>query len=186
MKQNSKNMQEAAAPCCFVTGHRPSRFPFPESSPMCQQVKASIEREIKRLYNEMGIRGVWVGGAAGVDTWAAEIVLALQKQEAYQELKLFLAIPFPEFTDRFPPKQKERYQHILEGCADSVIVCRAYRQDAYKKRNYYMVEHSICGITVYDNDRSIRSGTGMTVNYAKKHNMLIVLIHPDTGDSFVE
>ena len=181
MKRDPKNISESITPCCFITGHRPSRFPFPESSPMCQKVKTSIGREIKRLYNEMGIRGVWVGGAAGVDTWAAEIVLALQKQEAYQDLQLFLAIPFPEFTDRFPLKQKERYQHILEGCADSVIVCRTYRPDAYKKRNYYMVDHSICGIAVYDNDRSIRSGTGMTVNYAKKCKCPIVLIDPNAA-----
>lgn len=110
---------------------------------------------------------------------ATEIVLALQKQEAYRDLRLLLAILFPEFADRFPPKQRERYQRILEGCADSVIVCRAYRPDAYKKRNYYMVDHSACGIAVYDNDRSIRNGTGMTANYAKKRNALLVLIHPD-------
>ena len=181
MKRDPKNTSESITPCCFITGHRPSRFQFPESSPMCQQLKLSIEREIKPLYNEMDIRGVWVGGAAGIDTWAAEIVLALQKQEAYQNLKLFLAIPFPEFTDRFPPKQKERYQHILEGCADSVTVCRAYCPDAYKKRNYYMVDHSICGIAVYDNDHSIRSGTGMTVNYARKKGLPLILIHPDTA-----
>lgn len=182
MKRDSKNIPESITPCCFITGHRPSRFPFPESSPMCQKMKTSIGREIKRLYNEMGICGVWVGGAAGVDTWAAEIVLALQKQDAYQDLQLFLAIPFPEFTDRFPPKQKERYQHILERCTDSVIVCRAYRPDSYKKRNYYMVDHSICGIAVYDNNRSLRSGTGMTVNYARKKQLPIILIHPDTGN----
>lgn len=179
MNQSPKNMSVAGTPCCFVTGHRPSRFPFPESDPRCRKIKAAIENEIIRLYYEKGIRGIWIGGAAGVDTWAAEIVLALQKQEAYRDLHLLLAIPFPEFADRFPPKQKERYQHIFEGCADSVIVCRAYRPDAYKKRNYYMVDRSACGIAVYDNDRSIRSGTGMTLNYAKKQNLPVILIHPD-------
>lgn len=64
-----------------------------------------------------------VGGAAGVDTWAAEIVLALQTQKAYQDLKLFLAVSFPKFTDRFPPKQKERYRNIPEKCTDSVCFC---------------------------------------------------------------
>lgn len=60
-----------------------------------------------------------------------------------------------------------------------MIVCRAYHPDVYKKRNYYMVDRSACGIAVYDNDRSIRSGTGMTRNYAKKQNLPINLIHPD-------
>lgn len=181
MKEKIKTKICSGILCCFITGHRPSRFHFSESDPMCQKVKAAIEGEIKRLYDKQNIRGIWVGGAAGVDTWAAEIVLALQTQKAYQDLKLFLAIPFPEFADRFPPKQKERYRHILEKCTDSVIVCRAYRPDAYKKRNYYMVDCSTCGIAVYDNDRSIRSGTGMTVHYALKKKLPITLIHPDTG-----
>lgn len=52
----------------------------------------------------------------------------------------------------------------------------------YKKRNYYMVDHADCLLAVYDNERSVRSGTGMTVNYAKKKGLPITLIHPDTND----
>lgn len=69
-----------------------------------------------------------------MDTWAVEIVLTLQKQEACRDLQMLLAILFPKFTDRFSPKQKEHYQRILDGCTDSVIVCRTYRPNAYKKR----------------------------------------------------
>lgn len=35
--------------------------------------------------------------------------------------------------------------------------------------------------SVYDNDRAVRSGTGMTVRYAEKKGKPVVLIHPDTG-----
>ena len=168
---------------CFVTGHRPSRFHFPESDPRCQKIKDAILEELKRLYIEQGIRGVWLGGATGVDTWAAEIALELRKQSRYRGLRIYLAIPFPEFADKFSPIQKERYQHILEKCTDSVIVCKEYCPDAYKQRNYYIVDHSAFGIAVYDQDRSIRSGTGMTVNYAsKKKGLPITLIHPDTAE----
>lgn len=167
---------------CFITGHRPSRFKFPESATMCKKIKTVLENEIKRLYDEQGIRGVWVGGSSGVDTWAAEIVLALRNQATYRELALYLAIPFPEFEANFPSKQKQRYRHILKECTDSVVICQTYRPDAYKRRNYYMVDHSVCGIAVYDQDRSIRSGTGMTVNYAtKKIHLPVSFIHPDTA-----
>ena len=170
-------------PSCFVIGHRPNRFKFPENDPRCDKIQSAIRREIQRLYEEKGIRGVWVGGAAGVDTWAAEIVLELQKQEQYRDLELYVAIPFPEHGDTFAPKQKERYLRILKECTDSVVVCRAYRPDAYKKRDYYMVDHSVCGIAVYDLDKSVRSGTGMTFNYAaNKKRMPMILIHPDTGE----
>lgn len=167
--------------CCFITGHRPNRFHFPEQSPQCAALKAALAGEIRRLYDQQCIRGIWVGGAAGVDTWAAEIVLNLQQQDGYQNLKLFVAIPFPDHGETFAPEQKKRYLRILEKCTGSVIICKSYRPDAYKKRDYYMVDHSVCGIAVYDLDKAIRSGTGMTYNYAAlKRNLPITLIHPDT------
>lgn len=165
---------------CFITGHRPNRFKFPENDPRCDKIKSAIRIEIIRLYKQEGIRGVWVGGAAGVDTWAAEIVLELRHHEQYRDLELHVAIPFPEFSDSFAPKQKERYQRILKECTDSVVVCKSYRPDAYKRRDYYMVDHSVCGIAVYDLDKSVRSGTGMTYNYAVlKKKLPVTVIHPD-------
>ncbi len=171
------------AKSCFITGHRPSQFHFPESDPQCQKIKDTIAEEIKRLCSEEGIRGIWLGGAEGVDTWAAEIALELRKQSRYRGLQVYLAIPFSEFADRFSPVQKECYQRILKKCTDSVTVCEEYCSDAYKQRNYYIVNHSACGIAVYDQGRSMRSGTGMTVNYAsKKRGLPITLIHSDTAE----
>lgn len=170
---------------CFVfviIGYRPNRFTFKESDPQCRKLKGALRAEICRLHDQQEIRGVWVGGAAGVDTWAAEIVLELRQQEQYRDLELYVAIPFPEHGETFAPKQKERYQRILNECTDSVVVCRSYRPDAYKKRDYYMVDHSVCGIAVYDLDKSIRSGTGMTYNYAAlKKKLPVTVIHPDTA-----
>lgn len=45
-----------------------------------------------------------------------------------------------------------------------------------------MVDRSVCGIAVYDQGRAIRSGTGMTANYAMKKKLLpVTFIHPDTA-----
>lgn len=126
--------------------------------PLNRRLSVYMERRVFGVSGQAGGRSGYLGGGNCAGT---------AKQEAYRDLRLLLAIPFPEFADRFPPKQKERYQHIPEGCTDSVIVCWAHRPDAYKKRNCYMVDRSVCGIAVYDNDHSIRSGTGMTLNYAK-------------------
>lgn len=98
---------------CFVTGHRPNRFHFQEDDPRCGRLKNTIRAEIIRLYEQKGVRGVWVGSAAGVDTWAAEIVLDLLHQNQYHELDLYVAIPFPDHGEAFEPKQKERYQRIF-------------------------------------------------------------------------
>lgn len=63
-----------------------------------------------------------------------------------------------------------------------VIVDNVQGSESYLKRNRYMVDHADYLVAVYDNDCSIRSGTGMTVNYAhKKKKLPIILIHPDTG-----
>lgn len=182
MERLNRTGQQAKYLACFVIGHRPRRFQFPESSPKCQKIKDAIAEEIERLYDNQGIRGVWVGGAMGVDTWAAEIVLELQKQPAYQDIALYVAIPFPEHGADFPEKQKERYRRIIKECTDSVVVGRAFYPDSYKRRDYYMVDHSYCGIAVYDQNRAIRSGTGMTVNYATKRKTIpMTFIHPDTA-----
>ena len=45
-----------------------------------------------------------------------------------------------------------------------------------------MVDHSVCGIAVYDLDKSVRSSTGMTYNYAVlKKKLPVTVVHPDTG-----
>ena len=51
----------------------------------------------------------------------------------------------------------------------------------YRRRNEFLVNQADCLLAVYDNDRSIRSGTGMTVNLAKKKRIPVICIHPDTG-----
>ena len=112
--------------CCFITGHRPNRFNFPENDPRCDKIKSAIRSEIIRLHEQEGIRGVWVGGAAGVDTWAAEIVLELREQDQYRNLELHVAIPFPEHGDTFAPQQKERYQRILKECTDTGLPARIH------------------------------------------------------------
>ena len=44
-----------------------------------------------------------------------------------------------------------------------------------------MVDHSRYLVAVYDQNRSVRSGTGQTVNYALKNNLSILYIHPNTA-----
>ena len=139
--------------------------------------------EIKAYY-EAGVRRFWVGGAIGVDTWAAEIILELKQQEAYRDIELFVAIPFPGYDAKFDAKQKARCRDILKGCMGSVIVSPNYSADAYRKRNYYMVDNANCLLAVYDSNKKIRSSTGMTVDYAQKRGMPMRFIHPDTANAF--
>ena len=72
---------------------------------------------------------------------------------------------------------------IPKKVTETVIVGKKDAPPAvnYRRRNEYMVDRADCVLVVYDNDRSIRSGTGMTVRLAEKKGLPITLIHPDTG-----
>ncbi len=168
---------------CAITGHRPQRFKFKynEHYKLCVKIKKALSVEIKNLYQQ-GVRTFWVGGSMGVDTWAAEIILELKKQKGFEDIRLCVALPFPDFKERFDAKQQTRLRDILLACDEQVILSDHKSEKAFRIRNEYMVNQSDCMLAVYDNDRAIRSGTGMTVNYAQKKKLPITLIHPDTAD----
>lgn len=68
----------------------------------------------------------------------------------------------------FPEEDKQTYDMII-SLADSVIsTSESYSKNCYMKRNKYMVDHSDLLIAFVKN---YRSGTGQTINYAKKQNV---------------
>lgn len=168
---------------CTITGHRPQRFKFKynEHYKLCVKIKKALTEEIINFYNQ-GVRTFWIGGSIGVDTWAGEIIAELKKQETYEDMRLCVALPFPDFKEHYDPRQQTRLRDILRACDKQVITSDVESESSYRIRNEYMVNQSTCLLAVYDNDRSIRSGTGMTVNYAQKKKQLpVILVHPDTA-----
>lgn len=116
-----------------------------------------------------------------MDQWAGEILLRLKKQPKYGDIKVIVALPFAGHDGGWDERSKSRLAFLIEHSAEVVTVGSVPGPEAYKVRNYYMVDHADILVAVYDNDRSIRSGTGMTVNCAKKKQLPIILIHPDTA-----
>ena len=55
---------------------------------------------------------------------------------------------------------------------------REYTSDCMLARNRYLVEHSSVLLAVYNG--TYRSGTGMTVRYAKKLGREVIIINPAT------
>lgn len=167
---------------CAITGHRPQRFKFKynEQYKLCIKIKNALRTEIENLYTQ-GVHTFWVGGSMGVDTWAAEIIIELKKQKEYENLRLCVALPFPDFKDHFDPKQQTRLRNILNACDKQITVAGSESEKSYRRRNEYMIDRSGSVLAVYDNDRTSRSETQMTVKQARKKGLVIILIHPDTA-----
>ena len=111
----------------------------------------------------------------GVDMWSAEILLRLKEQPEYGDIQLIVAVPFEEFDNNWDGRHKNRTH------AKVVVVSSKSGTEGYRERNYYMVDHADYLLAVYDNIHTTRSGTEMTVNYAKKRGLPITYIHPDTA-----
>ena len=169
---------------CAITGHRPTRFKwkYKENNTGCKRLKKRIKDQCSLLY-ERGVRQFWVGGSLGVDMWAAEILLRLKEQPEYSEIELMIALPFAGHDNTWDDWSKLRMAFLIKHSTKTVTVGASDQPHAvnYRRRNEFLVNQADCLLAVYDNDRSIRSGTGMTVNLAKKKGIPIICIHPDTG-----
>lgn len=167
---------------CTITGHRPTRFKFKykEDYSLCKKIKRNLSTVLSAMY-EQGVRRFYVGGALGVDMWAGEAIAAMKKQPQYADVELFCILPFPGYDIKWDDKSKRRMSAIRAASDQTMYTGQLETQDAYKRRNYYMVDHSHYMIAVYDQNHKIRSGTGQTVNYALKCGQIITYIHPDTG-----
>ena len=115
--------------------------------------------------------------------WAAEILLRLKEQPEYSEIELMIALPFAGHDNTWDDRSKLRMAFLIKHSAKTVTVGASDQPPAvnYRRRNEFLVNQADCLLAVYDNDRSIRSGTSMTVNLAKKKGIPIICIHPDTG-----
>ena len=162
---------------CAFTGHRPHKFPWKdnEADPRCIALKETLAEQIATLARA-GVTEYFTGGADGTDCWAAEIVLDLREKNP--ALKLRCVLPYGGQADRWSDSARERYHSILKR-ADSVdYVSRQYYDGCMIDRNHRLVESAGLLLAVFNGVR--RSGTGATVNYARKMGKEIIVIDPIT------
>ena len=141
---------------CAFSGHRPFYFPWKEneSDPACIHLKAALEAEINKAVAD-GFFYFIVGGADGVDTWAAEK-------------------PFADYNKHLQNDYGRRLRAIEEA-ADRVTVVSDGADEAadYILRDCYMVDASERMIIVYDDDSKGPSGTKDALLYARSSGVEI-------------
>lgn len=159
---------------CF-TGYRPKKLPWGEneSDPRCTALKLRLIDAVTAAYAR-GYRTFISGMAQGVDTYAAEAVLALSR--ILPDLELVCAVPYPGYALRLPITHRARYESIILGCARCAVTAERYTSQCMWLRNQYMVENSSLVIAVYDGQCG---GTHNTVALAKEKGRDVFLIVPD-------
>ena len=167
------------ATTCAFTGHRPSKFPwkYNEDDARCAALKSVLAEQI-RLLSNAGITHFLTGMAEATDTWSALSVLALREEKP--ALKLHCILPCREQANKWSASSRELYRSILEQADSIVYVSRAYYKDCMLDRNRFLIEHASTVLAVYNGVQ--RSGTGATVNYARKMGREIIVIDPVTLD----
>ena len=162
---------------CAFTGHRPKSFPwrYDEKDPRCLALKEVLAEQITALA-EAGVTQFLSGMAEGVDAWSASFVLALREKNP--AIKLHCILPCTTQAEKWSASSRELYRSILERADSVVYVSRNYHQNCMLDRNRFLVEHTSTLLAVYNGIR--RSGTGATVNYARKMGREIIVIDPIT------
>ena len=94
-------------------------------------------------------------------------------------LKLHCILPHKGQADRWSDSAREQYFSILEQADSLEYVSYEYYDGCMLDRNHRLVESAGILLAVYNGVR--RSGTGATVNYARKLGREIIIINPITG-----
>ena len=100
--------------CCCLTGHR--------SLPSDPDRLAELRQNLRRLICDLAQQGIttfYTGGALGFDTMAAMMVLELKSR--LPQLRLHLALPYPEQAKRWSRTDRLLYEQIKEH-ADRVYL----------------------------------------------------------------
>ena len=157
--------------CCF-SGHRPGKLPWgdDEGDRRCLALKERLWNAMEAAY-ERGYRHFICGMARGVDTYCAEIVLALRPQ--YPDLTLEAAIPCPSQCGGWTPDQQARWHAIVDRCDFETVVQDRYGPGCMQRRNRYMVDHAARLIAVFDGQDG---GTRRTVEYALRSGLEVVYV----------
>ena len=156
--------------CCF-TGHRPEKI-----TENVDVIKANLKKEIIKTI-ELGYNTFLTGMAPGTDTWAADIVLEMKKENA--DIKLICAIPFRGVERNRSPELQAKFHEILKSADGAEYMTEKYKRWVFLARDRWVVDHSSYVIAVYNGSKG---GTEFTVDYARKKGKRIVFVNLETED----
>lgn len=159
---------------CSFTGYRPQKMPFgfDESDPRCVAFKAELRNTLEELIGERYVYFL-SGGSLGMDMFAAEAILELQKD--YPWISLEIVTPFDAQAARWAPEYRERHDRLLKQADAVTPICHEYTRSCMFRRNRYLVDEADLLLAAFDGKPG---GTAMTVEYANRNRVPIKYIVP--------
>ena len=161
--------------CCF-TGHRPDKLPWGTDSHdvRCMRLMEQLSLALDRAY-EAGCRHFICGMARGSDLYFCQAALDLRERRPGVTVEG--AIPCQSQPDRWPIRERELRNALLDRCDFETMVQHNYDRGCMMRRNRYMVDRSCRIIAVYDGIPS--GGTAATLAYAMKNDLTVDIIRPE-------
>ena len=145
---------------CSVTGHRVLGKDFSA---------AALEEKLTQLVLG-GVDTFCIGMAQGFDLLCGEILCNMKE---FYGLRLVACIPCADQCEKYPPREKARYNQILARCDETIILHEFYVNGCMFERNRLLVDK--CDVLLAYL-RTQRGGTFYTVNYAKKAGKPVVCL----------
>ncbi|MBQ5320150.1 MAG: DUF1273 family protein [Oscillospiraceae bacterium] len=157
---------------CF-SGHRPEKLPDrgSKSSMKIKGILSMLYFEIHESIRQ-GYNTFIVGGARGIDLWAAEYIMQLKHQG--NDINLVTALPYKNFGENYSGMDLFLRGNALGTSSDIITVSDSYSPGCFNKRNQFMVDHSSRLIAVVSD---YKSGTGQTIRYAEKSGIETKIIN---------
>ena len=159
---------------CAFTGHRPNKYPYlsDEKSVSYQVLVSRVCQEVTALIEE-GYTHFLSGGALGVDTLAARLILDMKKDVPF--LTLEMAVPCPQQASRWNRADRRIHDELCESADVLTVISPFYTPFCLPERNRFMASRCDALIAVYD---GTPGGTRMTLSYALDQKKRVVIVKP--------
>lgn len=166
---------------CF-SGHRPEKLPDKGdlTSLKMKGVLSMLYYEIQQSI-EQGFKTFIIGGAKGIDLWAAEFIMQFKYRGS--DIDLVIALPYKDFGVNYTGMELFLRGNAVKTSSLIVNVSEEPSKSCYRKRNQFMIDHSSRLIAVISN---LKSGTGQTVNYAEKNGIETKIINARKFSAYVD
>lgn len=162
----------------WVTGYRSYELNiFGSKDPKITIIKYALKKHLKALAEENKLDWIITGANLGVEQWAAEVGLELQKE---YPLHVSVMIPYENFSSRWNESNQEKFIKIKDKVDFFASTSNSNYASPVQLRNYenFMIQHTDSSLMVYDPEHPGKPKFDYEImqNYQESHDYPIDLL----------